>query len=103
MSVSSNAPVPSFARTHVCSLETSPLADALAWLAFQERNCGQRLDGQEAPISKLTVELRDFGQRTTDFTLTHERIPGQELQGRGREGWNLILGKLAAMSDRNTV
>ena len=71
-------------------------------LALLERYSDQPADGQDAPIPKLTMELREFGPATTEFTLTHERIPDQESQDRAPAGWSLSLDKLAEISDRNT-
>lgn len=37
-------------RTHVCSLEPAPLADATAWLRFYERHWSERLDALDAVL-----------------------------------------------------
>ena len=46
--------------------------------------------------SLVTLEFRERG-RATDFVLTHERFPSEEVRDRHEHGWGGCLDKLAGM------
>ena len=45
-------------------------------------------------ITRVTIDLRDHGDKETELTLTHEGFPEAEIRDRHTQGWEACLAKL---------